>query len=100
MVIKKFNELNESLKNIGNLKNCIQVFNWIDINPQNELRDLIIEYYEEDLNGSDTYVRYYPNDDSYVGEELNKLINDYLIKDGYFIDFDDEYFYILIRIDW
>lgn len=100
MRLKKFDELNESLKTIGNMKNTVQVFNWLDIDSQNELRELILDFYREDLNGSDTYIRYYPNDDEYTGEKLNKLLNDYLINDGYYIDFKDEFFYILIRIDW
>ena len=99
-MITKLKNFNENLININNMKNTVQVFNWLDIDANNDLRDMILDYYREDLCGSDTYVRYYPNDGSYISEELQKMINDYLIKDGYFIDYKDKYFYILIRIDW
>jgi hypothetical protein len=101
--ISTFNNFsNESLTNIGNLKNTVQVFNWIDIDANNKLRELILNFYRSDLNGSDTYIRYYPNDNDYdyMNQELQTLLNEYLINDGYYIDKNDEYFYILLRIDW
>lgn len=103
--MKYLKTLNESLRDVNltsnsKLKNVVQVFNWSDINAQNSLRDQILKFYREDLNGSDTYVRYYPNDDSYIGEQLNKMINNYLVQDGYYFDLKDDMFYLLIRIDW
>ena len=73
MRLKRFNE---SLTNVGNLKNAVQVMNWIDIETKNELRDLIIDIYGDNLNGSDTYVRYYPydNDEFFISDEKRSKI--------------------------
>lgn len=94
----KLLRFNESLTNIGNLKNAVQVMNWNEIPSNNNLKDIISDFYEDRLSGSDTYVRYYPNNNQF-GQENIKIIN-YLIEQGFFIDKNDKRFYILIRINW
>lgn len=37
----KLLRFNESLTNIGNLKNAVQVMNWNEIDPNNKLSDII-----------------------------------------------------------
>lgn len=58
-----------------------------------DLENSIVQCYQEDICGSDTYVRYYPSDPI-------EGLNEWLSLNGLQVNVSDEYFYILIRIDW
>ena len=58
-----------------------------------EIEENIIEYFEDKIRSSDTYVRYYPNNPI-------EGLNEWLIDNGLHFDIEDRFFYILIRIDW
>ena len=58
-----------------------------------ELEERIVEHYEDNIRSNDTYVRYYP-------DRPIKGLNEWLIDNGLYVDMEDKFFYILIRIDW
>tara|TARA_R110000737_G_scaffold261036_1_gene269326 strand:- start:396 stop:644 length:249 start_codon:yes stop_codon:yes gene_type:complete len=82
------------------MKNAIQLVTVLDI-KDSEIRELLEEQYEDDLSSSDNYLRYYPDDSSYDTKEgLTDKVNAWLISEGYYINTEDEFFHLLIRIDW
>lgn len=86
----------------GKLKNPIQLVTCRDIEPR-EVREAVEAYYEDDLRGSDNYLRFYPIVNSIAEKEdkvFTNLFNTWLIENGYYIDADDKFFHILVRIDW
>lgn len=58
-----------------------------------DLKENITECYQEDIYSNDTYVHYYPSDPI-------EGLNEWLSSNGLQVNTSDEYFYILIRIDW
>ena len=85
-----------------NLKNPIQLVTCRDIEPR-EVREAVEAYFEDDLRSSDNYLRFYPIVSSIAEKEdkvFTRLFNEWLINEGYYIDSDDQFFHILVRIDW
>lgn len=85
-----------------------QVFDWLNLDG--ELSDFVCWYHEAN-NGS--YHRWYPmhvNEKNNVGKferfkneeelRLGKLLNEWLVENGMVIDFNDEYFNVLIYVSW
>ena len=63
------------------------------------MSDDIVDFYRDDICGSDSYHRYYPKDWEYPDEHkqgLSDRINNWLKSEGVNLNVD----YILIRIDW
>ena len=58
-----------------------------------ELEERIVLHYENSISSNDNYFRYYPD---YPIEGLNE----WLVDNGLYIDKENKFFYILIRIDW
>jgi len=85
-----------------NLKNPVQLVTSRDIEPK-EVREAVESYFQDEIRSSDNYIRFYPIVSS-VSEKEDKvfarLFNKWLIDEGYYIDADNEFFHILVRIDW
>ena len=84
------------------MKNAKQLLELLYIEASDsEIRELLEAQYQDMLCSNDSYFRYYPDDDTYDKVKgLTDKVNEYLIKQGYTIEGEDEYFHILIRLNW
>ena len=85
------------------MKNAVQVLEVYD--QDMEIRELIQEYFLDHFAnlGNDSYHRYYPlsskhHDKKFDGVKMQ--INRFLVKEGYYIDWENQYFHILMRFSW
>lgn len=68
---------------------------------ETKIRELFEREYIDCTSSSDNYFRYYPSSDSYdKSKDATLKLNKWLVKEGYELKLEDEYFHLLIRWDW